>query len=141
MGKKKMKKVVPFAVMTTMLLSATLPAFAASRFVFEDWDFGVISEKEETESGTLGVGQTREEKRSLKAASPAQVGDLWQDKIWKATPSEVPLSKTAAATPSEVSFSQTAAATPSQLGLPRAGVSASLGNLWENWDVADLSFN
>ena len=29
MGKKKMKKVIPFAVMTTMLLSATLPAFAA----------------------------------------------------------------------------------------------------------------
>ena len=37
MGKKKMKKVIPFAVMTTMLLSATLPAFAASGFVFGDY--------------------------------------------------------------------------------------------------------
>ena len=34
MGKKKMKKVIPFTVMTTMFLSATLPAFAASGFVF-----------------------------------------------------------------------------------------------------------
>ena len=24
--------------------------------------------------------------------------------------------------------------------MPRVSVSASLGNLWENWDVADLSF-
>ncbi len=47
MGKKKMKKVIPFAVMTTMLLSATLPAFAASGFVFEDWDLGIISERKE----------------------------------------------------------------------------------------------
>lgn len=31
MGKKKMKKVIPFAVMTTMLLSATLPAFGGER--------------------------------------------------------------------------------------------------------------
>ena len=43
-----MKKVIPFAVMTTtMLLSATLPAFAASGFVFEDWDLGIISELRE----------------------------------------------------------------------------------------------
>lgn len=48
MGKKKMKKVIPFAVMTMMLLSATLPAFAASGFVFEDWDLGVISERKES---------------------------------------------------------------------------------------------
>lgn len=41
MGKKKMKKVIPFTVMTTMFLSATLPAFAASGFVFEDWDLGI----------------------------------------------------------------------------------------------------
>ena len=47
MGKKKMKKVIPFAVMTTMLLSATLPAFAASGFVFEDWDLGIVSERKE----------------------------------------------------------------------------------------------
>ena len=43
MGKKKMKKVIPFTVMTTMFLSATLPAFAASGFVFEDWDLGIVS--------------------------------------------------------------------------------------------------
>jgi hypothetical protein len=33
--------------MTTMLLSATLPAFAASGFVFEDWDLGIVSERKE----------------------------------------------------------------------------------------------
>lgn len=42
MGKKKMKKVIPFAVMTTMLLSATPAAFAASGFVFEVGIWGLF---------------------------------------------------------------------------------------------------
>ena len=45
-GEKEDEKVIPFAVMTTMLLSATLPAFAASGFVFEDWDLGDYFGKE-----------------------------------------------------------------------------------------------
>lgn len=54
-----MKKVIPFAVMTTMLLSATLPAFAASGFVFEDWDLGVISEREKKLDDTDDVMKRR----------------------------------------------------------------------------------
>ena len=185
-----MNKAIPFAVMTTMLLSATLPAFAANGFVFEDWDFGVISEKEEKESGALGAGQTGEERRGLKVASPAQIGKVWRDatqkgreekgddaddvmkikKEWqkrvassseitntwgedgepekegetkgneKKTDLDANENKNVSATPSELLPSKVIAATPSQLSMPRVGVSASLGNLWENWDVADLSF-
>ena len=44
------------------------------------------------------------------------------------------------ATSLRITFFQVIEATPSQLIMPRVIVSASLGNLWENWDVADLSF-
>ena len=67
MGKKKMKKVIPFAVMTTMLLSATLPAFAASGFVFEDWDLGIISERKEKLDDTDDAIKSRKEWQKLAA--------------------------------------------------------------------------
>ena len=122
MGKKKMKKVIPFAVMTTMLLSATLPAFAASGFVFEDWDLGIISERKEKLDDTDDAIKSRKEWQKLAASS-----------------SEL-MNADVRATPSELRSSKVIEATPSQLIMPRVSVSASLGNLWENWDVADLSF-
>lgn len=150
MGKKKMKKVIPFAVMTTMLLSATLPAFAASGFVFEDWDFGVISEKEENGSSELRAGQAGKKTYGLKAASPAQMGKAWRDDVEEERKENVhdvakmrkdQRKQTASSSELEdVAGEETEIATPSQLTMPRMGVSASLGNLWENWNVADLSF-
>ena len=122
MGKKKMKKVIPFAVMTTMLLSATLPAFAASGFVFEDWDLGIISERKEKLDDTDDAIKSRKEWQKLAASS-----------------SEL-MNADVRATPSELRSSKVIEATPSQLIMPRVSVSASLGNLWENWAVADLSF-
>lgn len=122
MGKKKMKKVIPFAVMTTMLLSATLPAFAASGFVFEDWDVGIISERKEKLDDTDDAIKKRKEWHK-RAASSSEL-----------------MNADVRATPSELRSSKVIEATPSQLIMPRVSVSASLGNLWENWDVADLSF-
>ena len=113
MGKKKMKKVIPFAVMTTMLLSATLPAFA---------DLGIISERKEKLDDTDDAIKRRKE---------------WQKRA--ASSSEL-MNADVRATPSELRSSKVIEATPSQLIMPRVSVSASLGNLWENWDVADLSF-
>ena len=69
MGKKKMKKVIPFAVMTTMLLSATLPAFAASGFVFEDWDLGIVSERKEKLDDTDDAIKRQKEWQKLAASS------------------------------------------------------------------------
>ena len=122
MGKKKMKKVIPFAVMTTMLLSATLPAFAASGFVFEDWDLGIVSERKEKLDDTDDAIKRRKEWQKLAASS-----------------SEL-MNADVRATSSELRSSKVIEATPSQLIMSRVSVSASLGNLWENWDVADLSF-
>ena len=117
-----MKKVIPFAVMTTMLLSATLPAFAASGFVFEDWDLGIVSERKEKLDNTDDAIKRQKEWQKLAASS-----------------SEL-MNADVRATPSELRSSKVIEATPSQLIMPRVIVSASLGNLWENWDVADLSF-
>ena len=122
MGKKKMKKVIPFTVMTTMVLSATLPAFAASGFVFEDWDLGIVSERKEKLDDTDDAIKRRKEWQKLAASS-----------------SEL-MNADVRATSSELRSSKVIEATPSQLIMPRVSVSASLGNLWENWDVADLSF-
>lgn len=122
MGKKKMKKVIPFTVMTTMFLSATLPAFAASGFVFEDWDLGIISERKEKLDDTDDAIKRQKEWQKLAASS-----------------SEL-MNADVRATPSELCSSKVIEATPSQLIMPCVSVSASLGNLWENWDVADLSF-
>ena len=122
MGKKKMKKVIPFTVMTTMFLSATLPAFAASGFVFEDWDLGIVSERKEKLDDTDDAIKRRKE---------------WQKRA--ASSSEL-MNADVRATPSELRSSKVIEATPSQLIMPRVSVSASLGNLWENWDVVDLSF-
>ena len=122
MGKKKMKKVIPFAVMTTtMLLSATLPAFAASGFVFEDWDLGIISERKEKLDDTDDAIKRRKE---------------WQKRA--ASSSEL-MNADVRATPSELRSSKVIEATPSQLIMPRVSVSASLGNLWENCGGFELS--
>ena len=124
MGKKKMKKVIPFAVMTTMLLSATLPAFAASGFVFEDWDLGIISERKEKLDDTDDAIKSRKEWQKLAASS-----------------SEL-MNADVRATPSELRSSKVIEATPSQLIMPRVSVSASLGKLgcggfelsgWNTW--------
>ena len=97
MGKKKMKKVIPFAVMTTMLLSATLPAFAASGFVFEDWDLGIISERKEKLDDTDDAIKRRKEWQKLAASS----SELMNADV-RATPSELRSSKVIEATPSQL---------------------------------------
>ena len=115
-----MKKVIPFAVMTTMLLSATLPAFAASGFVFEDWDLGVISERKEKLDDTDDI-MKRRKKWQKRAASPSEL-----------------MNADVRATPSELRYSKVIEATPSQLIMPRK----SLGKLgcggfelsgWNTW--------
>ena len=83
MGKKKMKKVIPFAVMTTMLLSATLPR-AASGFVFEDWDLGIISERKEKLDDTDDAIKRRKEWQKRAASS----SELMNADV-RATPSEL----------------------------------------------------
>ena len=100
MGKKKMKKVIPFAVMTTMLLSATLPAFAASGFVFEDWDLGIISERKEKLDDTDDAIKRRKEWQKRAASS----SELMNADV-RATPSELRSSKVIEATPSQLILS------------------------------------
>lgn len=85
---KEDEKVIPFAVMTMMLLSATLPAFAASGFVFEDWDLGVISERKEKLDDTDDI-MKRRKKWQKRAASPSEL----MNADVRATPSELRYSK------------------------------------------------
>lgn len=90
--------------------------------MFEDWDLGIISERKEKLDDTDDAIKRRKEWQKLAASS----SDLMNADV--------------RATPSELRSSKVIEATPSQLIMPRVSVSASLGNLWENWDVADLSF-
>ncbi len=121
MGKKKMekkmKKVIPFAVTTTMLLSAALPAFASNSFVFEDLDQGIVSEKK---------------LQRKYAASYSEISDVSDEEVYDSSRQKI---QTA-----DLNEMENHIATSAQLAMARMTVSSSLGNLWENWETADLSF-
>lgn len=123
MGKRKMKKAIPFAVMTTMLLSAAVPVFASNGFIFEDMDLGIVAEKNESFKS-----------RNMHRKYAASYSEMANESDSRATSSDVTLDISSDA------LEDDAIATASQLSMARMTVSSSLGDLWDNWDMADLSF-
>ncbi len=132
MGKKHMKKVIPFAVMTTMLLSTTLPSLAANGFVFEDWDLGLVSTSQISSLSSRMTASSSQLSASSSQlyASPSQL--LASPSQLSATPSQIP--------EDDMEDAKDTIETSLNLAMTRMSVSSSLGNLWEDWDMADLSF-
>lgn len=88
MGKKKNEKSDSICGDDDDAFVGDAPAFAASGFVFEDWDLGIISERKEKLDDTDDAIKSRKEWQKLAASS----SELMNADV-RATPSELRSSK------------------------------------------------